>query len=249
MAVDLPAALLTQTRALGEIVRGADPATAVPTCPGWTLRELTTHVGRGDRWAAAIVAQRAQSFVDPRTVPDGRPPADPDAAAGWLEAGARLLLDVVAAATEAEVWTFIGPRPAGWWVRRRVHESVVHRADAALATGAVFAPAPEVAADAVSEWLSLVAGRPGGEPVLPAGATIHLHATDDGLGDGGEWMIRAAESGITWEHGHAKGTVAVRGAAVDLLLVLLRRVLPDDARVQVLGDASVLDTWLERTPF
>jgi uncharacterized protein (TIGR03083 family) len=249
MAVDLPAALLTQTRALGEIVRGADPATPVPTCPGWTLRELTTHVGRGDRWAATIVAQRAEAFIDPRTVPDGTAPADPAAAAGWLEAGARLLLDVVAAAPEAEVWTSLGPRPAGWWVRRRVHESLVHRADAALATGAVFAPAPDVAADAVSELLSLVAERPGGVPALPAGATMHLHATDDGLGSAGEWMVRAAESGISWEHGHAKGAVAVRGAAADLLLVLLRRLPADDARVQVLGDASVLDTWLARTPF
>jgi uncharacterized protein (TIGR03083 family) len=249
MALDLPAALLTQTRALGEIVRGGDPATPVPTCPGWTLRELTTHVGRGDRWAATIVAQRAQSFVDPRTVPDGKPPADPDAAAGWLEAGARLLLDVVGLAPDHEVWTFLGPRPAGWWVRRRVHESVVHRADAALATGAVFSPAPEVAADAVSEWLSLVAERPGGEPVLPVEATMHLHATDDGLGSGGEWMIRATDSGIAWEHGHAKGAVAVRGAADDLLLVLLRRIPADDARVQVLGDASVLARWLAHTPF
>ncbi|MBV9313941.1 MAG: maleylpyruvate isomerase N-terminal domain-containing protein [Pseudonocardia sp.] len=30
-----------------------------PTCPGWTLCNLVTHVGREHRWAAAIVRDRA----------------------------------------------------------------------------------------------------------------------------------------------------------------------------------------------
>jgi hypothetical protein len=52
-----------------------------------------------------------------------------------------------------------------------------------------------------------------------------------------------------WEHGHMKGDVAVRGAVVDLLLVLMRRVPPGEAPITVLGDAGMLDHWLERTRF
>ena len=39
---------------LAEIAATADPATQVPTCPDWTLRQLITHVGRAHRWAATI---------------------------------------------------------------------------------------------------------------------------------------------------------------------------------------------------
>ncbi|OHV73019.1 hypothetical protein BCD48_33885 [Pseudofrankia sp. BMG5.36] len=45
------------------------------------------------------------------------------------------LLEAVAADPDAPVWTGTGPQPARWWVRRLLHESVVHRVDAALALG------------------------------------------------------------------------------------------------------------------
>lgn len=261
MMLDHAAAWAAQNGSLADLLRNSDPETPVPSCPGWTLRQLGTHVGRGDRWAAAIVAQAADSFVDPRTVPDGKPPADdPAAAAAWLVAGVPLLAEAVATTgVDTPVWTFLGPRPAAWWLRRRLHEALVHHADAALAVGAPFEVPAQVAADGVAEWLSLVTARPAGdEPLLVEGATMHLHATDGadagaphdaGLGLAGEWMVRPDGSGIAWEPGHAKGTVAVRGAAVDLLLALVRRIPADDQRVQVLGDATVFDTWLARTSF
>lgn len=249
MALDFPAALVAQNRAFADLTRVADLTTPVPTCPDWTLRQLATHLGRGDRWAATIVAWRAESFIDPRTVPDGKQPADPGEAADWLTGGARLLVDAVDGVDpETSVWTFLGPRPAQWWLRRRLHETTVHRADAALALNVPFDLPAEMAADGVSEWLSLLAGRPRSpEPPLEAGTSMHLHATDDGLGAAGEWMVRGAGGGIEWEPGHAKGTVAVRGAAVDLLLALMRRIPADDPRLQVLGDGAVFDGWLART--
>lgn len=249
--VDHAAALVEQNRLLVEIVRDADPATPVSTCPGWTLRQLAVHVGRGDRWAAAMVRDRADSVLDMHAVPDGAPPADAGPAADWLDAGPRLLADAISSTgPDTPVWTFTGPQPALWWVRRRLHESVVHRADAALAVGLPFAVDPEVAADGVSERLMLLAARPAarGPAPLDAGTTMHLHATDDGLGEVGEWMVHGSGSGISWEHGHGKGTVAVRGRAADLLLADMRRI-PADDRIQVLGDASVWRTWRDRAIF
>lgn len=249
---DPAAHLVEQSRLFGELLAVADPATPVPTCPGWTLRELGAHVGRGHRWAATIVAERAGSAVDPQTVEGGRAPDQPDAVARWLAEGVALLCAAVAEAPDAQVWTFVGPRPARWWLRRRLHETVAHRADAVLAAGATVDLPPEVAADAVSEWLSLVAHRPVAPeagPVLDGGATLHLHATDGGLGEAGEWTVRREGARVVWEHGHAKGTVAVRGTAVDLLLALLRRRPVDDGSLQVFGDEAVFRTWLARTPF
>lgn len=248
MLLDHAAAWQSQNRVLCDLLAAADPDTPVPTCPGWTLRQLATHVGRGDRWAATMVADRAETVVDPRTVPDGRPPAEPAAVGQWLAAGVRQLVEAVRkVGADAPVWTFTGPQPSAWWLRRRLHETVVHSGDAALAVGAPFQVPAEVAADGVSEWLTLVASRPpGDEPLLADGATMHLHATDD-VGTAGEWMVRPAGNAVTWEPGHAKGTVAVRGSAADLLLVVTRRI--PAGRVQVLGDVGVLDLWLARTGF
>ncbi|QJY50075.1 maleylpyruvate isomerase N-terminal domain-containing protein [Pseudonocardia broussonetiae] len=246
--MDHSAALLEQNAQLATRVADADPATPVPTCPGWTLQQLVRHVGRGDRWAATIV--RTGEFADPREVVGGKPGDDVD---GWLRGSPRDLLDAVAeVGPDVPVWTFLGPRPAAWWIRRRLHESTVHGADAALALGAGVGLTPEVAADGVSEWMDLLATRAAGEgpgPLDP-GTTLHLHATDDGLGEAGEWMV-ATDDGRTvrWEHGHGKGTVAVRGAAADLLLAVLRRIPVDDGRLAVHGDPAVLGTWLERTGF
>lgn len=249
--MDYGAALLEQNELFGEVIRDADPSTPVPTCPEWTMKQLFRHVGRGDRWAAQIVRDQMDDYLDPRTVRDGKPPSDPDGAIKWLHGGARALVDAVAHVGEdTPVWTFLGPRPASWWVRRRLHEATVHRADAALALGVRYDLAAPLAADGITEWLDrLVAQQRNARPApLDGGVTLHLHATDDDVGSAGEWMIRGVEDGLSWEYGHGKGTAAVRGRAVDLLLALLRRRSAADAGVQVLGVQEVWTNWLDRTP-
>jgi len=242
--VDHAAALIEQNRLLGQLVRAAEPSTPVPTCPEWTMRKLVTHVGRGDRWVATIVRERASGYVDTRTVPDGTPPADAGGSVDWLHAGARSVLDAVESiGADTPVWTFTGRQPASWWVRRRLHETAVHRADAAFALDAPYDLAPELAADGVSEWLTLLAARPAeaGPAALDDGVTLHLHATDSE----GEWLVRGDGGRVTWEHGHAKGLAAVRGRALDLLLATVGR----PAEVEVLGERTLWDTWLDRTRF
>lgn len=249
--MDLRAALLDETRALGDLIRAADPATPVPTCPGWTLEKLLTHVGRGHRWAAQIVDQRLATPLDQRDVPDGKPPEDPDGALDWLNASGPLLIEAVDRhGSDSRVWTFNGPRPAGWWIRRRLHEATVHRADAALAAGVAFDIAPELAADAVSEWVELVIASSKNQPApVERGHAVHLHATDDGLGPTGEWTIVHDEEGVWWSHNHGKGSVALRGPMKQLMLAITRRATAADAGIEVLGDTSDWDLWLARTPF
>ncbi len=243
--------MLDETRALGDLIRAGDPSTPVPTCPGWTVDNLVTHVGRGHRWAAQIVDQRLATALDPRDVADGKPPADRDAALDWLNASGALLVDAVERhGSDSRVWTFNGARPAGWWIRRRLHEATVHRADAALALGVPFAITPELAADAISEWVELVTAKTKNQPApVERGTTVHLHATDDGLGPTGEWTIVHDEEGVWWSHNHGKGTVALRGPATQLMLAITRRAAAADAGIEVFGDTSVWELWLERTPF
>jgi uncharacterized protein (TIGR03083 family) len=248
--VDFRAALLDQTRAFGELIRSADPSTPVPTCPDWTLKQLFRHVGRGNRWAAQIIADHRVHELNPRDVRDGKPPDDPDAAIDWLNEGAQLIIrSVDQVGSDARVWTFLGPRPAGWWIRRRLHEVTVHKADAALSVGEAIDLPPELAADGVSERIELMANQKTPQPALDRGQTMHLHATDDGLGPTGEWTVVHDEDGVWWSHEHAKGDVALRGSATDLLLAITRRRTAAELGIEIFGDTAVWDRWLERTPF
>jgi uncharacterized protein (TIGR03083 family) len=248
--VDFSAALIDEHRSFADTVATGDPAASVPTCPGWTVQQLFRHVGRGVRWSAQMVLDRSTEALDPRAVPEGKPPEDPAAAPDWLMAGAaKLLAAVDETGAEVPVWTFLGPRPSAWWIRRRLHEVVVHRADAAIALGADFALPADLAADCVSEWLDIAVHGRGGPP-LGAGQSIHLHALDDGIGEAGEWMISAGTDGaVTWSHGHGKGSVAVRGPVTDLLLAISRRRPVAESAIEVYGDESLLQTWLDRTQF
>jgi uncharacterized protein (TIGR03083 family) len=250
--VDFAAALLEQNRVLADVVGNADPSTPVPTCPGWNFDKLFRHVGRGHRWAAQIVAERMEHLLDPRTVEGGTPPPDRKDAVSWLNGGAQRLVEAVElTGPETRVWTFLGTRPANWWVRRRLHETAVHRADAELALGRDFTLNPNVAADAISEWLERVAIQAGhdGQPLpLSDGDTLHLHATDPGLDIDGEWTITSQQGHIAWSHEHGKGTAALRGSASELLLAILRRKTVADTGVTLFGDDTVWRNWLDRTP-
>ena len=84
---------------------------------------------------------------------------------------------------------------------------------------------------------------------LDRGQSIHLHATDDRLGPTGEWSIVHDEEGVWWSHTHGKGSVAVRGPAKDLLLAAVRRRTVADVGLEVFGDVTVWDGWLDRTPY
>lgn len=248
--MDFRAALIEETKAFGDLYRDADPATPIPTCPGWTLHQLFKHLGRGKYWSAQIIDERRTDALDPREVRNGKPPDDLEGAIAWLNGGAQAVLDAVDhVGADARVWTFNGPKPAGWWIRRRVHETTVHRADAVLALGGDFTLPAELAADGVTEWIDLAVQARGAEPPLQRGLTLHLHAGDDGLGPTGEWTITHDEDGLNWSHDHVKGEAAVKGTATNLLLGITRRKSSADAGLEVFGDAAVWDGWLSRSPF
>jgi uncharacterized protein (TIGR03083 family) len=247
-----PSQIAAETATLAALVDAADYGTPVPSCPEWTLRQLTTHVGRAHRWAAEIVATRASEPVPFREVPDGRLPDDPAARPGWLQAGAARLTGVLGAAADALVWTHLGRGPASYWARRMTHETAVHRADAQLALGQRPVIDPAVAADGIDEWLTLVTATDDSEEaqrVVKAwdGRCLHVHTTDAGIP--GEWLVRGGSGSLTVERGHGKGDVAVRGPASAVLLMLLRRLPAGDPPVEVIGDRSLLDAWLAVTPF
>lgn len=210
---------------------GADPTAPVPCCPGWDRTALLAHLGRTHEW----VRLQAERGPDER-VRFGETAEAPDreALAGWFADGAGALIDALASMDLLATWpTWAGPQPGSFYPRRMAQETAVHRRDA---DPAPFDP--ELAVDGVDELLELFAPLASGEALVDRPGSIHLHAVDTE----GEWLVLLTPEGIRFEHGHAKGDVALRGTAGDLLLWGWNRV-PVDDRFEVFGDARLLEVW------
>jgi len=210
---------------------------SVPSCPDWTVADLLGHIGTVQRWAAGIVERRATEREYPADV---GLPADPSALAEWVRVGSAHLVEVCAATPpDAALWTFPGPGQARFWFRRQAQEVALHRIDAELATGTFTALDAEVARDGIDEFFDVVVEFRLRERMTGDGESVHLHRTD---GEG-EWLVRLTPDGPEVERAHAKGDVAARGTASDLLLAVRGRV--DFSALEVFGDPAVLERFVD----
>jgi uncharacterized protein (TIGR03083 family) len=152
------------TSAFTETVAGLDPQATVPTCPEWRVRDLVGHIGQAYRWTAGLVRSRAAAPPpDPRDAEPGRPQDWPR----WLrDSTADLESAITETGPETTVWTFVGDRPARFWLRRMLADTAVHVADAAITAGRPFTVAQDLAAETISEglWLISAAGGPTSSP-------------------------------------------------------------------------------------
>lgn len=221
------------------------------TCPGWDLGRLLRHVGGDHRWAEEVVRTRAVEPVpaDPVDDPAVYAHVDGGALADWLgEGAAELGAALREAGPDVRVWTPAHERSTAlFWARRMTHETVVHRADAALATGTEFSLDDALAVDAVEEWLEFSTvpeayeSGPGAPGLLGPGRTLLFQAPGSGA-----WFVDLTGARPTWSPGTAEAATTVRGPVTDLLLFLYRRPAP---AVETDGDATLLDLWLTRTGF
>lgn len=215
----------------------------VPSCPDWNLGDLAWHLGNvWNRWARIVsegltTAEQVQAIGQP-----ARP--SEEFLLDWVTAAHTSLYSALARASDdTEVWTWTGTNQPEIWVERRMtHETAVHRWDAANAVGVPYDIATPVAADGIDEFLTLFVARDVAPEAAPLGGTVHLHCTDASLPDGsGEWLVTSLDaSGVTFSREHAKGDVAVRGRASDLLLWLWSR---DAGPVEMFGEADLAESF------
>lgn len=221
----------SEGEALGA-VSAADLTVRVPSCPDWDVAGLVGHTGWVHRWVTMILEAPPGEKVSAREVPTA--PAGAAVLDWYAEGLAALGAAFDRADPDAPRHTFVGPRDTRWWARRLAHENAVHRWDREAATGTARPFDAELAVDGIDEVITThLQNRFDRAAFGAAGQTMHLHATDAP----GEWTITFDADAVRCARGHAKGDVAVRGTASDLLLWVMSRV--GDDRMELFGDTEL----------
>jgi uncharacterized protein (TIGR03083 family) len=211
------ACLATDEARLGAVARVA-PARAVPTCPGWTVADLTRHVGTVYLHKTLAMRNGAE--------PEPWPPAEvavEDPLALLDRAYAGLVDEFARRAPSDPVGTWYQPdQTVGFWMRRMAHETVIHRIDAELGTGQPVAPVPaDLAVDGIDELLQVFLAYGVG---AWGSSFAGILATSPGWTyairtDGAAWRVRTSPGLVTVEEG--RGTrptdVTIGGSPAALL--------------------------------
>ena len=219
----------------------AGPNLEIPTCPGWTMRDLVRHTGRVHRWAAGIVGHPRTEVW--KASPDeivGQWPLD--ASLGeWLWTGVERLVEVLESApVDLQCWTFmVAPSPLAFWARRQAHETAIHRADAELARGSAPVFEAEFAADGIDELLVAALTRRDRGPGADLERTMAISPTDTD----DRWLSTIGPGLFATARSTDPAECEISGTASELYLFLWNRLGP--ASVDVVGDRAVLDVWRE----
>lgn len=218
------------------------PHADVAACPGWTTTDLAIHTTGVHRRVAHWVANRVDQ---PERWPDADPP-DPAAPWAWCRDGLELVLHALRGIDPNEaVWSWTDRKNGGFYHRRMLHETVVHRWDAESAAGTAAHIDADVAADGIDEVTQVgMRFRGSGAPVDYPEGSVLLERTD-----GAErWRLSAMDHTLVVARGRDAGDQAdatVQGPAEELLLYLWGRGTPT---LPIRGDDDIAAGWSRVAP-
>lgn len=228
---------------MAEVARETDLDAPVPTCPGWSMRDLVRHLGGIHTWASTFVEQgRTSPIRETLEEQVGGWPADGELVDWFEEGGNRLARALSEADPGLAAWTFLpAESPRLHWARRQAHETAIHRVDAELAGGVVPREfETSFASDGVDELVCAFIARPTRGPRRSEPASLGLTSTDSG----GSWTVAFDADSSTSSHG-ITGTpdAHVLAPAQDLYLWVWNRLV--DREVVIDGDEAVARVWSE----
>jgi uncharacterized protein (TIGR03083 family) len=228
-----------------DALASADPAAPVPSCPDWTVLDLTEHLGTVHRWATKLVRERSPTRISWAGLTSDADVFD----ARWLREGGRALVEALRAADPNDpMWAWGTDQHVRFWSRRQLHETFVHRLDLELAGGATSYVDPAVAFDAIDEFLANIKAdrdislrsREGRDAEL-----FRIRST----APAGNWSVRLTSDGYDFVDSAHEPDAELFGPAGEVLMAILRRrdLAPSD--VSVSGDESLAQYWLAQTAF
>lgn len=222
----------------------------LPTCPGWTLRELVRHVGGAQRRQAGIVTAGPDAGKPDVTWQDvaEAAPTEREALIAWAAEGTRLLMDALReAGPDRGCWAYWQtaqtPLTTGAVARHQVYEAGIHAYDAQLAAGDTQPLPDEIAVDAVDEFLFTVGSTSLPWPYKPA--AMDVRATE-----GAFWRATLDAAGVqlsrSAEAPAMPAEFVLEGTASDLALVLYGRLPVEHLKLE--GDRTAWDLLAEWDP-
>jgi uncharacterized protein (TIGR03083 family) len=223
----------------------AEMSARVPTCPDWSIEDLTRHLGRVHRWATVLVSERAASRI-----PMDQMSIDSDVVdAQWLRSGGRALVDVLRSADPDDaMWAWGADQHVRFWSRRQLHETFVHRLDLELATGTASFIEPDIALDAIDEFLVNMKSDRDIALRARAGRESDLFQIRSTVPPG-QWSARLEADDYEYVDATNDPDAELSGPAGDLLKVLLRRSDLSHSDVSISGDETLVEYWMSQTAF
>jgi uncharacterized protein (TIGR03083 family) len=227
----------------GDVLETAHFKNRVPGCPDWSVGDLALHLGTVHRWAehlVATVAPERQSSASMGLV------LEPVGSAWIREGGAQLLETLRSGDPAAPMWAWGGDQHLGWWSRRQLHETLVHRTDLEAACGIKSHVSPAIAADAIDEFLvnlKFATFSPLVQEIRGSGETFEILATDVDQG----WSVQLIPDGFEITAPRGSSNAQLSGSAFELLLVLYRRVPLSASPVLSSGNQEVVNFWLDHS--
>ncbi|SNT57698.1 TIGR03083 family protein [Asanoa hainanensis] len=214
-----------------------DLTAPVPSCPGWTVDDLVSHV-------AHVYLHKVETMRHGE-LPKAWPPEPTGEKSGALldRAYAELVAEFAARSDSQACPTWYEPdQTVGFWVRRMAQETVIHRVDAQLAAGFAISPIPaELAGDGIAEVLEVFLSYATRQWPEDFGDLLRANGNRAVLvsAGGARWLVRLDHGSVEIAPDTAGQAVAqVSGAPHDVLLWLWRRV--GDSAVRVEGDATAV---------
>ena len=214
----------------------------VPTCPGWTVRDLLRHMGEVHAWARSHITDMRQERNNDVSILRTWPQEDDAALIDWYRDGHIALVESLEKADpDAEFYSFLPDwRGTRFWARRQAHETAIHRVDAESVTGVITPTTAEFAVDGIEEMLYGFFARRPSRLVSDPPLSFVLRANDTGQA----WSVTIGVDGITTADGETQGWTSVSGTAFDIYLLLWNRRELDGLAVQ--GDPAGLGRWREQ---
>ncbi|MFC0628719.1 maleylpyruvate isomerase family mycothiol-dependent enzyme [Kribbella deserti] len=233
-SLDYPELLAGAVHDMASALAVADPAAAVPACPGWTVSDLAEHIVSVHRWATEIVRTGAKQ-EEPEVRRTG-------SLSEWYDETAQVLVTTIRASRpEAPCWNFAPvPQLASFWPRRQLHETTIHTVDVLQAAGRDPEIDAEVAADGVDEAFRVFLPRlliRGFPPAVTEPVTVVASDTGD------VWTLSpVAGQAPRVDSTSAGGLATISAPAQQLYLALWKRVSADLLTVE--GDPAVAARFL-----
>jgi uncharacterized protein (TIGR03083 family) len=219
----------------------------VPPCPGWTVRDLVEHLWGVYAWWGLVAERRLQDPADVSEDDEPKTPADDELLAGVVQEREHLIEAVRRADPGERIWTWSVNKMMSFIPRRMANESSIHRWDCESAIGTPTAIDEVLAADGVQEFVDIWFPSALADDEQPAlggdGSVVRLRSEE-----GGTWDLSLGEEGVEAADGKGRPVATVSASASDLVLLLWRRIGPDDVRIE--GDRPAVENllgWLDLT--